>query len=155
MDWGVAVKITPRELECGDRHLVKSLGKRVLIAVVDGLGRGREAALVARAATDALERQDDASVAELFAASHRALLGTRGAVLSLALVDPDAGTLSWAGIGNVAGVLLQRGPPRAAHGLATRGGIVGGEMPRVDVRTLALSGDDTVIFATDGIRGGF
>jgi phosphoserine phosphatase RsbX len=154
MDWGVAAKTPLGESESGDRHLVKSIGHRVLVAVVDGLGRGPEAAAAARAAIDALERHDDASVPDLFATSHRALVGTRGAVLSLAVVDPQAGSLTWAGVGNVLGILRQRGQA-AVRGLATRGGIVGAELPRIEPATLALSGDDTLIFATDGVRVGF
>jgi negative regulator of sigma-B (phosphoserine phosphatase) len=155
LEWGVAASMPPGESESGDLHLVKSIGSRVLVAVVDGLGRGPEAAAAARAAIDTLERNGESTLPGLLAACHRALAGTRGAVLSLALVDPAAGALTWAGVGNVAGVLLQRGPTGHARGLAARGGIVGGELPRVEPETLALSGDDTLIFATDGINGGF
>ena len=155
MEWGVAARMSAGESESGDRHLVKAVGSQVLVAVVDGLGRGPEAAAVARAAIETLEGNGESTLPGLLSACHRALAGTRGAVVSLALVDPAVGALTWAGVGNVAGVLLQRGPAGHARGLAMRGGIVGGEMPRVEPETLALSGDDTLIFATDGIKGGF
>jgi len=151
----VAARVSAGESESGDRHLVKAIGGQVLVAVVDGLGRGPEAAAAARAAIETLERDDESTLPGFLTACHRALTGTRGAVLSLALVDPAARALTWAGVGNVAGVLVQRGPAGHARGLAMRGGIVGGDMPRIEPETLALSGDDTLIFATDGIKGTF
>ncbi len=156
MKWAVAAKKLTGEVESGDRELVKALGSQVLAAVVDGLGSGPEAAAVARTAIDALDRAAESTLPGLLAACHRALRGTRGVVLSLALIDPAGGSLTWAGVGNVAGVLLQRGPPQhATRGLAVRGGIIGAEFPRFEPETLPLSGDDTLIFATDGIKGAF
>src|SRR5207247_350114 len=49
IEWGVASLAMPGEAESGDRHLVKSVGTGVLVAVVDGLGHGAGAASAARA----------------------------------------------------------------------------------------------------------
>src|SRR2546427_6905214 len=56
IEWGVASLALPGEAESGDRHLVKPVGTGVLVAVVDGLGHGAEAAAAAQAAVAALER---------------------------------------------------------------------------------------------------
>src|SRR5205814_9273794 len=65
IEWGVASLALPGEAESGDRHLVKPVGTGVLVAVVDGLGHGAEAASAAKAAVAALERHATESPAPL------------------------------------------------------------------------------------------
>jgi hypothetical protein len=55
-----------------------------LVAVVDGLGHGAEAANAAKVAVRALERGGDRPLAQLFRDCHQSLIGTRGAVISAA-----------------------------------------------------------------------
>ncbi len=157
IDWGVATLALAGEAESGDLHLVKPVGRGVLVAAVDGLGHGAEAAAAARAAVTALDRHADEFLIPVVRKCHEALIGTRGVVLSLAYLDGAKRTLTWLGIGNVEGVLLHADARarRARGSLVTRGGIVGSELPplRADVQPVAPG--DLLIFATDGIRGGF
>ncbi|HVH67098.1 MAG TPA: SpoIIE family protein phosphatase [Gemmatimonadales bacterium] len=159
LEWGVATLTLPGERESGDLHLVKAVARGVLVAVVDGLGHGSEAAAAAHAAVAALDLHAGESVLPLLERCHRALQGTRGAVMSLALFDPAGRSMTWAGVGNVEGRLLYAdGPgrvPRLRGSLVTRGGIVGSELPRVQSQTLPVGAGDTLIFATDGIKEGF
>src|SRR2546430_400954 len=53
IDWGVAALALAGETESGDLHLVKRVGRGTLVAAVDGLGHGAEAAAAARAAVAA------------------------------------------------------------------------------------------------------
>ena len=159
IEWGVATLALPGEAESGDRHLVKPVSTGVLVAVVDGLGHGAEAASAAQSAVTALERHASESPASLIERCHRALKGTRGAVMSVAvLADPDR-SMTWVGVGNVEGLLLsgdgaaRRGPARAS--LVTRGGIVGSELPRLHPVVHPIAPGDMLIFATDGIWEGF
>src|SRR6266566_8499309 len=85
IEWGVATQALPGEAQSGDRHLVKPVGSTVLVAVVDGLGHGAEAGTAAQAAVAALERHATESPMPLFERCHRALHGTRGVVMSVAL----------------------------------------------------------------------
>lgn len=157
IDWGVATLALAGEAESGDLHLVKPVGRGVLVAAVDGLGHGADAAAAARAAVTALDRHADEFLIPVVRTCHEALIGTRGVVLSLAYLDGAKRTLTWLGIGNVEGVLLHADARarRARGSLVTRGGIVGSELPplRADVQPVAPG--DLLIFATDGIRGGF
>ena len=157
IDWGVATLALAGEAESGDLHLVKPVGRGVLVAAVDGLGHGADAAAAARAAVTALDRHADEFLIPVVRKCHEALIGTRGVVLSLAYLDGAKRTLTWLGIGNVEGVLLHADARarRARGSLVTRGGIVGSELPplRADVQPVAPG--DLLIFATDGIRGGF
>src|SRR5881397_1491503 len=143
IEWGVASLALPGEAESGDRHLVKPVGTGVLVAVVDGLGHGAEAASAAKAAVAALERHATESPAPLLERCHRALKGTRGAVMSVAVFTRPDRSMTWVGVGNVEGLLLygdgaaRSGAARAS--LVTRGGIVGSELPRLHPVVLARS----------------
>ena len=157
IEWGVAAKELSGQAESGDGHLVAPYPGGVLVAVVDGLGHGPSAAVVARAAIAALEGHAHESVDLLVKRCHRELLGTRGAVLSVAVFSACDGAMTWAGVGNVTGVLL-RADQRAARpceSLLLRGGVVGYHLPSLYPVVLPVSSGDTLVFATDGLRSGF
>ncbi len=159
IEWGVATLALPGEAQSGDLHLVKPVGTGVLVAVVDGLGHGTEAASAAQAAVAALAQHATESPVRLVERCHRALKGTRGTVMSVAVFAQPDRSMTWLGVGNVEGLLLygdgavRSGSPRAS--LVTRGGIVGSELPRLHPVVLPITPGDTLIFATDGIREGF
>jgi len=159
VDWGVAAVALPGEAESGDLHLVRSVEAGVLVAVVDGLGHGTEAATAARLAIAALARHAQESPASLFERTHQALKGTRGVVMSLAFFKRADPSLTWLGVGNVEGLLVRADDPgraaRARKSLVTRGGIVGSELPRLHPEALPVAVGDTLILSTDGIREGF
>src|SRR5438045_2973674 len=85
--WGVATMALQGESESGDLHMVKMVKDGVLIAVVDGLGHGEEAAAAARIAVGALERYAEEPPLSLLQQCHVALKGTRGVVMSVARFD--------------------------------------------------------------------
>jgi phosphoserine phosphatase RsbX len=158
IDWGVATLAFAGEAESGDLHLVKQVGRGVLVAAVDGLGHGAEAAAAARAAVAALDRYAEEALLPLVRRCHEALVGSRGVVMSLAYVGGAQPSLTWLGVGNVEGVVLYAAPNRrpARASLVTRGGIVGGtELPQLRTDVVSVAPGDLLIFATDGIRGGF
>src|SRR5258705_120063 len=107
IEWGVASRALPGEAQSGDLHFVKQVGAGALVAVVDGLGHGAEAATAARAAVAALEGHATESPVPLIQRCHRALQGTRGAVMSVALLGRPDRSMTWLGVGNVEGLLLQ------------------------------------------------
>jgi serine phosphatase RsbU (regulator of sigma subunit) len=154
VEWAVSAVALPGQAESGDLHFVRDLRQRAVLAVVDGLGHGDEAAVAARVAVAALERSPDEPVAALLMRCHEELKKTRGVALSLASVDVTDGTLTWLGVGNVAGVLIHAaGGDR--EGLITRGGVVGFNLPPLRSVTLPVARGDTLILATDGIRSSF
>ena len=157
LEWGVATRALPGEPRSGDRSLVRPVTGGVLVAVLDALGHGSDAARTADTAMSSLERFSPDPLPALLQRCHTALVGTRGVVLSLALFLPEQDTMSWLGVGNVEGVLLAGDP--GAHPnrtrLVTRAGIVGAEIPQLRPWVVPLARGDTLIFATDGIRSGF
>jgi|ERR671925_1332879 serine phosphatase RsbU (regulator of sigma subunit) len=159
IDWGVASSALPGQAQSGDLHLVKPVPSGVLLAVVDGLGHGMEAAMAARTAVQTLDEHASESVLALIERCHRALKGSRGVVMSVAFANRHQNALTWAGVGNVESLLFHADAPAPAKptraGLVTRGGIVGSELPQMRAHVVPLAAGDVLIFATDGIREGF
>jgi len=149
IDAAFATLPLPGESESGDLCLIKRVGKGTLIAVVDGLGHGQEAASAAHAAVAAL--------IELVRRSHDALTGLRGVVLGLAYLDPHAATMAWLGVGNVGGVLLRAdvGNRPSRITLVPNAGFIGAEQAHPTTRSVPLALGDTVILYSDGIKDGF
>jgi phosphoserine phosphatase RsbX len=141
----------------GDRHLVKPFPDGVLVAVVDGLGHGPEAAAAAALAVRTLESYAEQPVISLVERCHKTLRGTRGAVMSLASYSARESTMAWVGVGNVEGVLLRRpGTLRAGReSLLLRGGLVGTQVPTLAAAVIPVKWGDILILASDGIRREF
>lgn len=157
VDWAVASSAHPAHAESGDRHVVASFASGVLLAAVDGLGHGEEAAAAARAAVALLEAHRCDPLVSLVERCHAALLATRGAVMTLASLSAPDRTLSWIGVGNVEGVVLRADPAvaPARQALLLRGGVVGYHLPPLHASVVPVSHGDTLVLATDGIRSDF
>ena len=112
LEYGVASVTPPDQDESGDRHLVKTIHDGALLAVVDGSGRGKPAAGPARLAVETLETHADENVVSLFRRCHERLRRTRGAVMSIATINAIQDTLTWAGVGNIEGMILRFGSSR-------------------------------------------
>ena len=155
--WGVATLALQGQSESGDLHMVRLVKDGVLIAVVDGLGHGEEAAAAARLAVATLERYAEEPPLSLLQRCHVALKGSRGVVMSVAHFDATRSTMTWLGVGNVEGVLHHAdwSERSARASLITRGGIVGSEVPAVQAAAIPVSAGDTLVFATDGIATDF
>lgn len=150
VEWHVAIRALGSE--SGDQYLVRPTADGVLVAVVDGLGHGPEAARAAKLALAVLEGADTDELGVLLTRCHDMLRDTRGVVLSLAAFAPRRCT--WLGVGNVDGILLRSGSAKPEH-LLVRGGVVGRRLPSLEVSRLTLSRGDTLFLATDGIAPEF
>lgn len=157
LECGVATRALPGESESGDRHLVEGYHNGVLVAVVDGLGHGTEAAEAAKISVRTLEQHAAETVISLLKRCHASLSATRGVVMSLASFNAPEGTMTWLGVGNVEGVLAHSdsriSPDR--EGLLLRGGVVGSQLPGLRASVLPVFHGDLLIFATDGITNDF
>jgi negative regulator of sigma-B (phosphoserine phosphatase) len=157
VEYGVAKSILPGQGESGDRHLVCCGGDGILIAAIDGIGHGEEAANAAEAAMAILKASPEEPVISLVERCHEGLRSTRGVVLSLASLDPQHGLMTWLGVGNVQGVLMRAGAQKGSveEVLLLRGGVVGSQLPALQAAVLPTRKGDTLVFVTDGIRGEF
>jgi phosphoserine phosphatase RsbX len=157
VEYGVAKFILPGQRESGDRHLVCCAGGGILIAAIDGIGHGEEAANASGTAVDILKVNAHEPVISLVERCHESLRSTRGVVLSLASIDPEHGMMTWLGVGNVQGVLMRAGAPKGSvqEVLLLRGGVVGSQLPALQAAVLPITKGDTLIFVTDGIQAEF
>jgi anti-sigma regulatory factor (Ser/Thr protein kinase) len=138
----------PGEEECGDGWAV-SCGKRgATLLAVDGLGHGPEAARAAAAAIGALGQRPGVEAGELLHAAHVALRITRGAALAAARLDFERDELRFAGVGNIAGAIID-GSRRA---LVSHNGIVGHNMRKVQEFALPFPPGALCIMHSDGIQ---
>jgi len=157
VEYGLAKHAHVGEGESGDLHMVCCNQNGVLIAVIDGIGHGEEAAEVAKTAAAVLRGSVDEPVISLVELCHEKLRGTRGAVLSLAFISAEQKMMTWLGVGNVQGVLLRMSAKAGnlREPLLLRAGVVGSKLPSLQATVLPVSQGDTVVFATDGIRSDF
>jgi negative regulator of sigma-B (phosphoserine phosphatase) len=147
----------PGEVESGDLHLVASYPGGVLVAGIDGLGHGFEAAEAARAARASLAEDPRSDLSDLFVRTHGRLARTRGAAISLAAVSEADARLTWLGVGNVEGTLVRAEPagrPRT-ESILLLGGVVGYQLPRLRPSTSTLDPGDLLVMSTDGVRAGY
>ncbi|MFD4355302.1 SpoIIE family protein phosphatase [Nocardia sp. IBHARD005] len=153
MEWSTAGRALPGQDVSGDRALVLDTGAGVLFAVLDGLGHGAPAAEAADRATLILTENCGEPLDVLMVLCHRAMVETRGAAVSLALIEPGE-TLQWLGVGNVDSRLLTLGPagPELRATMLLTGGIVGYRLPsHLQPQTLPIRPGDLLLMATDGI----
>jgi hypothetical protein len=87
--------------------------------------------------------------AEILQYVHEALRKTRGAVAAVAEIRPHSGTLLYAGIGNISGVVLSRG---ASRSLVSHNGTLGMTVSRIQEFTVDWPADGTLIMHSDGLQ---
>ena len=155
IEWAMAGRPRPGEHVCGDQAIAAGIeGQGALFGVVDGLGHGPSAANAAIAAAEALRNARGERVEVLVQLCHRVLEGTRGAAMTLARIDFEAGQLYWTGVGNVTANLVAK----AAMGVNIRSsarlaaGIVGYRVPEISpAQVVPIRTGDLLIIASDGI----
>ena len=88
---------------------------------------------------------------------HERLRATRGAAITLAVIDTADGSLEWVGAGNVAAALQQLEPfgLPATRKLLVRSGSAGGLLPSTRSSRLPMARGDTFVIATDGVNTAF
>lgn len=157
VEWGVATRCRRGEAANGDLAVVTVLPDGVLVAAIDGLGHGREAARAASTVGEVLRDNPGHDLVALVERCHTALKATRGAVISLAFLSSSESTMTWLGVGDVRGRLMSGVPSvtPTKGSLAVASGLPGHELPKVSTTTLDLRHGDILLLATDGIASCF
>ncbi|WMS43083.1 SpoIIE family protein phosphatase [Acuticoccus sp. MNP-M23] len=150
LDVAVLTLNHPGQAVCGDGWSVRPRGSATDILVCDGLGHGPEAMRAAEGAMAAFER-GEGSPQVLLARVSEAITDTRGAVAMAAAVDNEGETLTYAGVGNISGLVCAvRTPIRR---LASRDGRLGApQRSSVHEETVAFGAGDVLILHSDGVR---
>ncbi len=157
LEWGVATRCRHGEALSGDLAVVALLPEGALVAGIDGLGHGSEAARAARRAAQVVRKNPTQDLVLLVERCHAALRGTRGAAISLAFVSPGESRMTWLGVGSVEGRVLSGDPSATGPkgSLALERGIPGHELPTMRTATLDVRPGDILVLATDGIETAF
>lgn len=156
IDWATAGRPVSGETVSGDIAVHVELDGVDVIAVVDGLGHGPEAAAAALRACEIVEAHATQPIDLVFRKCHEALLRTRGVAMTIASIEPN-GTMRWVGVGNVDAFVmrLEGTRVRRAGTAVLLGGVVGYRLPKLRVSTFELAGGDVVLMATDGVAHTF
>jgi negative regulator of sigma-B (phosphoserine phosphatase) len=162
LEFGCAGAAIEGEERSGDLAVFATYPGGALVAVIDGLGHGPQAADAAEAAAKILRAHPDEAPQQLFERCHRALRKTRGVVMTLAWFDVAEQRLRWVGVGNVEARLLRAagGGPDARTSSPPSplvlGGVVGYQLPSaIRAGSVALEPGDAVAFATDGVTADY
>jgi hypothetical protein len=139
-------------IECGDTFVVcmdvEAGGDALLVAVVDGLGHGKEAAVAAQAAARIVHERHELPVDEIMRHCNRELQSTRGAAMGV-LRALENGSGEFCGIGNIEVQILAGQPP----GLFCLPGIVGHNLRTLRAMPFTMQAGDIYCLHTDGVSG--
>jgi serine phosphatase RsbU (regulator of sigma subunit) len=155
--WGVASSPHPDQTVLGDGYVVRPFPNGLLVAVVDGLGHGSEAAIASAFCIETLTANAQLPVLAMLRLCHERLRGTRGATVSATIFDYTRDELTWSGVGNVAALLLRAdiAARPSTETLVPRAGVLGSGAPALTATSVRVNRSDLVVLATDGIRQGF
>ncbi|TDC40133.1 SpoIIE family protein phosphatase [Micromonospora sp. KC213] len=147
---GLTRPITGEQVS-GDGHAVRVVEGRQQVLVCDGLGHGRLAGAAAEAALVAFRTAPVASPAVVLRHLHQSMTHTRGAAVAVAELDPSAVLLRYAGVGNIAGVVL--GPDGGRKHLVSLPGIAGHQRPVIREYDYPFPPEATLVMHSDGVVG--
>lgn len=157
LEWSAVLHPMKGEDVSGDLFIVKNYRDQVLVAVIDGLGHGKEAFKASKKALQLLHSFTNQSLISILKSCHAELKMTRGVVMNLAVFDCWENTMTWTGVGNVEGVLYRtdNGMYMGQENIIVRGGVVGYMLPFLKASIVPVSPGDTLIFTTDGVNNDY
>jgi anti-sigma regulatory factor (Ser/Thr protein kinase) len=135
------------ELVSGDAVSITRVEGHVLLAVVDGLGHGREANTAAKAVTRFLRKDGDADLTHVMGRLNERLRGTVGAAVSLCTIDLESAAVRYLAVGNT--VLRIEG--ERSRRIGAMAGTVGTRLAKTRVESAHLAPGEVLVIHTDGI----
>ncbi|MEH1026391.1 SpoIIE family protein phosphatase [Micromonospora profundi] len=137
------------ETVSGDGYAVRVVEGRHQVLVSDGLGHGPLAAAATEAALAAFRDAPASPPAAVVSHLHRSMSHTRGAALAVAELVPEEGVLHYAGLGNIAGMVVEGGGQR--RGLVSLPGIAGHQRPTVRGYDYPFGPGALLVMHSDGV----
>jgi phosphoserine phosphatase RsbX len=140
----------PGEIQNGDAVLVRqSVSGDTILAVIDGLGHGPDAAVASRAAIESLSLMPfETSVLDAMQELHRELRGTRGAAATVGIVRNFK--LEICAVGNVALMCANCSVP-----LVLSAGVLGHQVAKFRIAACQLSSRARLALLSDGVSTRF
>jgi anti-sigma regulatory factor (Ser/Thr protein kinase) len=138
----------PGEAVCGDAWDVVFHQRGATFLVADGLGHGIDASRAAVAAVEVLQAHPDDTAVRILDLAHGKLRPTRGAAIAVMRHDLRSGEVSYAGVGNISGVIL--GAPRRS--MVSHAGIVGHNVHKSQEYRYAWPSGALMVAHSDGLE---
>ena len=147
---GVSIPVAG-ETACGDAFASVQSSSRAVFMVVDGLGHGPIAAEAAAAAVEAFRQYHADPPGEIIDRLHGAMRATRGAAVAIAEIHHGRGVVTYAGVGNIGGVVLF--PDEGViRNLVSQNGIVGHQIARVSEFSYPWTSQARLVMYSDGLK---
>ena len=134
---------------CGDDWAWRLRDARLSIFIADGLGHGLSAHEAAIAATRVFASGHELRPGRLVEDVHAALRPTRGAAVASLAVDLERRTATFAGLGNISGVILL--PTGARHSMVSHNGTAGHTAARVQEFHYPVPAGAILVMFSDGL----
>ena len=134
------------EVDCGDAWCLKTDSEGLSLFVVDGLGHGTFAAEAARAAVGAFTSQPTRAPQDTLLRANGLMSKTRGGAAACARLIGNR--LSYAGVGNISGVLIGLGK---SQGLVSVNGTLGAHQRRIQQFEYERAPDALLVMHSDGL----
>lgn len=134
---------------CGDAFGIRHTGNGLWIALLDGLGHGPLAAEASNRAVGIFQQAGiNDTPADVLRAVHQGIKTTRGAVMAVAMFNADKALMSFAGVGNIVGIVASGNDTQ--HLISTDG-TVGYNMRTVRPSEVPLTRGCVFVATTDGL----
>lgn len=146
---GAASRCHPGEQLNGDAYLINHISPNIIVvAVIDGLGHGKEANLASELAKEQIILKSDLPLDSLMKHVHNSVRGTRGTTIGLASINTETNKLYFSGIGNIESFLMTENGKKT---LLSFGGIMGHNMRTPRVFEFDFKPGNTLCMYSDGI----
>jgi anti-sigma regulatory factor (Ser/Thr protein kinase) len=139
----------PGEEASGDAWAVLPLAGATRFFLVDGVGHGESAAEAASHAVEAFRANPSTPLVRLLETMHEALRPTRGAVAAIVELQPGAGVLRYAGVGNISGSVWS---PGGTQRLVSMSGALGHTVTSLREFSYAWPQDGLLVLHSDGLQ---
>ena len=136
------------ETVCGDGFLALPGRSRSVYMVVDGLGHGIHAAEAAEEAIQIVRAHAGERASDIITRTHDALKKTRGAAMSVVVVDHERQILVSSGVGNISSVIVSGA---SARNLVSQNGTLGAVLPRIQEFSYPIDARSTLVMHSDGV----
>lgn len=148
-DLGIVTVPRGGETACGDAGgIVRGQDGSVALLMADGLGHGELAAVASREARRLFRAQPPRDPVSMLQAVHAGLRHTRGAAVAIAVVAPGGRSVSYGGIGNIAGLLADDGGVRR---MVSHNGTAGHTVFKLQAFSYDVAGRPTIVMHSDGL----
>jgi anti-sigma regulatory factor (Ser/Thr protein kinase) len=134
---------------CGDDWSWRQRDGRLALLLADGLGHGLHAHDASAAAIRLFADRHELPPGRLIGDVHAALRPTRGAAVAMLAVDVERRTGTFAGLGNITGLVLL--PSGGRHHMVSHNGTAGHNAGRIQEFTYPIPPGAIVVMFSDGL----